>query len=224
MSILALRQLKPLVERLQPWRTSATHHLSETVFTVIDTELTGLDARRDEILSVGAVHMRGASILIGQTFYRTVRPRQGAWHTTVAIHGIRPVDVNQAPELLEVMRELSAFCQGTVMVGHRVEIDRQFLERARASAGLPPLSRLWVDTARVARWLATDGGRIPGGDGIEENLDLLTLARREGITIIPDHHALTDAMVTAMLWQRQLLRLSRKGVERVRDLLLVGLV
>jgi DNA polymerase-3 subunit epsilon len=198
--------------------------MSQTFFTVIDTELTGLDARRDELLSVGAVRMKGTCILVGQTLYRTVRPRVDAWHGTVAIHGIRPVDVHGAPELAQVMCELADFSAGTIMVGHRVEVDRQFLERARELAGSPPLPRLWVDTARVAKWLASDGGRIPGAESQDEGLDLVTLARKEGISVLPDHHALTDALVTAQVWQRQLTRLLRKGVVQVRDLVLVGLI
>lgn len=224
MPLPSLWQLRPLVERFQPWRTLGNQLLTETIFTIIDTELTGLDARRDEVLSIGAVRMRGASILVGQSFYRTVRPRVGAWHGTVAIHGIRPVDVHGAPHLVEVMRELEEFCADTVMVGHRVELDRRFLERAREMTGSPPLPKLWIDTARVAQWLASDGGRIPGAEGIEEGLDLANLARREGIGLMPDHHALTDALVTAQIWQRQLVRLIKKGVVRIRDLALLGLL
>ncbi len=220
----ALWQFRPLVERLQPWRGVADQPLTETLFTVVDAEMTGLDERRDEILSIGAVRMRGLSILLGHTFYRTVRPRAGAWHATVAIHRIRPSDVHNAPELAEVMAELADFCADTVMVGHRVDVDRRFLDRARESTGALPLPRLWVDTARVAQWLASDGGRIVGAEASGEGLDLASLAQREGIAVLPDHHALTDAMVTAQVWQRQLARLLRKGVTRIRDLVLVGLL
>ena len=43
-------------------------------FTVLDTELTGLDERRDDIVSIGALRMQGGLIHVGQSFAELVRP------------------------------------------------------------------------------------------------------------------------------------------------------
>jgi len=40
----------------------------EAGYTVLDTELTGLDDRRDDIVSLGAVRMSGGRIHVGGTF------------------------------------------------------------------------------------------------------------------------------------------------------------
>ena len=42
--------------------------VENTDFVCFDTELTGLDFKRDSIISIGAVRLRGGRILPGQTF------------------------------------------------------------------------------------------------------------------------------------------------------------
>ena len=48
--------------------------LFEEKYVVLDTEVTGLDEKKDSIVSVGAVRMRGGSIALGDTFYRLLKP------------------------------------------------------------------------------------------------------------------------------------------------------
>ena len=42
--------------------------LAQVPFVVLDTELTGLDAKRDSVVSVGAVKMAGTRIELGRSF------------------------------------------------------------------------------------------------------------------------------------------------------------
>ena len=47
-----------------------TRPLSEYNFVVFDTELTGLNRKKDEIISIGAVKIKDLQIDLGQTFHR----------------------------------------------------------------------------------------------------------------------------------------------------------
>ena len=49
---------------------------------VVDTELTGLDEKKDSIVSIGAVRMTGGRIELGDMFYRLVSPRDGSLRPT----------------------------------------------------------------------------------------------------------------------------------------------
>lgn len=216
------RALLPLVERLRSIRSVSRQPLTETTFTVIDTELTGLDPNSDEILAIGAIRMIGTRILVGQTLYSTVRPERRGWGTSVLIHGIRPVDVLQAPPADAVLPALVEFCAGTVIVGYGVELDRRVLERSLARLKMDEFPRLWLDIARVERWLRSRGGQHPEAGAAEGSPTLAGLAYAEGIAVPATHHALADAFVAAQLWQRQLTQLLAENVTTIGDLSLIG--
>ena len=56
---------------------------------VLDTETTGLNPRRDEVLSLSIVNREGQALLDER--FGTVRNRR--WDTAQAVHGIAPSDV-----------------------------------------------------------------------------------------------------------------------------------
>lgn len=214
--------LQPLVERLRSIRSLSRQPLAETAFTVVDTELTGLDPESDEILAIGAIRMIGTRILVGQTLFSAIRPERRTWGASVPVHGIRPVDVQHASPVGTVLPALIDFCKGTVIVGYGIDLDRRALERSLAHLGKDELPRLWVDIARVERWLRSRGGRLPEAGAWERLPTLATLAQQEGIAVPATHHALADAFVAAQLWQRQLARLLAERVTTVGDLALIG--
>ncbi len=216
------RAFLPLIERLRSIRSLSSQPLAETAFTVVDTELTGLDPDSDEILAIGAIRMIGTRILVGQTLFSPVRPQRRSWGTSVPVHGIRPVDVLHAPPLGVVLPALVEFCTGTVVVGYGAELDRRVLERSLARLGMDELPRLWLDIARVERWLRSREGQHPEASTAEGAPTLAGLAQAEGIAVPAAHHALADAFVTAQLWQRQLARLLAENVTTVGDLALIG--
>ena len=60
---------------------------------VVDLETTGLDARSDEIVSFGAVPVRGGRLVAGEAVYGLVRPERELSRASIEIHGIRPQDL-----------------------------------------------------------------------------------------------------------------------------------
>ncbi len=198
-------------------------HLLHIRYTVLDAEMTGLDLERDQLLAIGAVRMEGARILIAERFYSLIRPSVGRWGASVPIHGIRPVDVAAAPKLSTVLPEFLAFSAGTVLVGHGVEIDRKFLERAARNLGLRLPRTRWIDTGRVARWLASHHGTFAEAAADRGRFGLEELLTAYEIEPPARHHALADAFVTAQLWQRFLYELVNERIETLRDLRLIGL-
>ena len=82
--------------------------VTEASYVVVDTELTGLDEKRDSIVSIGAVRMTGARIELGDTFYRLVSPRTELGSDSVVIHEITPSEVAEQPSIETVLDELLA--------------------------------------------------------------------------------------------------------------------
>ena len=69
----------------------------------IDCETTGLDTRRDDIVSVAAVPIRGARILASRRFVSFVRPQAKLKPDAIKVHGLREADVAQARPIAAVL-------------------------------------------------------------------------------------------------------------------------
>ena len=105
-------------------------------FTVLDSELTGLDERRDDIVSLGAVRMIGGQIHVGGTFHAFVKPTTPLDGRSIVIHGILPGQLEAEPPIDEVLPSFLEYATGTVLVGHCVGIDLAFLTRRSPGADL----------------------------------------------------------------------------------------
>jgi DNA polymerase-3 subunit epsilon len=192
-------------------------------FVVIDTELTGLDMKRDSVISVGAIKMAGTRIELGRSFYRLVSPRADFKRESIVVHGITPDDVVAKPSLDVVADELLAFCGDRILVGHFLSIDLGFLGRESAAVKAADLRRRAVDTVRIHSWVEQQRHRHAGGYTVPEGaLNLVSLALSHGIRVGGAHNALTDAFITAQLLQRQLRAFPALGVRTLGDLLRVG--
>ena len=192
-------------------------------YAVIDSELTGLDPRRDAIVSLGGMRIAEGRIVLADRFYEEVQPTSALTAATIVLHGITPEDVRGRPGIEAILREFSAFCAADILIGHFIEIDLGFLGAACARAGLPPIANPVLDTWPLYDWLSS---RNPedGGPGLPRLQDprLPSLARALGVPCRSEHNALGDAFVTAQVFQRLLLRLPRWEVSTLGRLLRIG--
>ncbi len=190
---------------------------------VFDTELTGLSLKRDSIISIGAVRMRGGRIFAGRTFYRLVRPTTELKREGVVIHGLRHADLEAAEDPPKVLGDFLEFAGDAVLVGHFVHLDTSFVHRALKQTFGIGLKSPAVDTASVHDWLVDNEPAFARHHrGIARKKDLFTLTRRYGIPVERAHDALYDAYLTAQLFQRFLAFLPGCGVTTVKELLSVG--
>jgi len=192
-------------------------------YAVIDSELTGLDPRRDSIVSLGGLRLARGKIVLADRFYEEVQPTSALTATSIVLHGITPEDVRGRPGVGAILEEFSAFCSTDILIGHFVEIDLGFLRVAYERAGLPPLANPVLDTWPLYDWLSS---RAPddGGPGLPRLQDprLPALAQALGVPSQGSHNALGDAFVTAQIFQRLLRRLERWGVTTTDNLLRIG--
>lgn len=197
--------------------------ITECRYVVLDTELTGLEVKKDSIVSIGAVAMAGASIHLGETFYRLVSPETEMRGSSVVVHGIMPCDVADQPSIAQTMDELLAFCEGSVVVGHFLSLDLKFLNKEMKRISGREFPGPAVDTFRIHDWIReNDGAFGEHYNGMVRDTDLFTMARRYHIQVSAAHNALMDAFVTAQLFQRFLSFLPSMGVRTVKDLLRIG--
>ena len=178
-----------------------TRFLEDYVYTVLDTELTGLSARKEEIVSIGAVRVRGLAIVPGESFSVLVRPSIPLPKTSTLIHRITPEAIATAPPLAEVLPALIEFCKGTLIVGHHIGLDMSFLNRACKRNHGRPLANPCLDTMRMAMlWREKRTTSHYEQYNLSISYVLTDLAREFDLPRFTAHEALGDALQTAYLF------------------------
>jgi DNA polymerase-3 subunit epsilon len=190
-----------------PWR--------DAELAVVDLELTGLDLRRDEIVSYGGVVVRAGRVVASSVVYGLVRPRRPVSAASIAVHALRPADLADAPGVEACVDALAELLTGRVLVAHAAWVERAFLGRAFAASGIT-LDGPVVDTAALAREL----GLAPRGSSAEPILE--DLARGLGLPVHTTHHAAGDALTTAVLLLGLVARLEGSQPQTVRSLAAVS--
>jgi DNA polymerase-3 subunit epsilon len=192
-------------------------------YVVMDTELTGLDVKKDSIVSVGAVSMQGGRILLGETFYEMVSPETLMCSASIVVHGITPSDVANKPDISVVLEDFLKFCSGAIVVGHFLSLDLGFLNKEMKRLRDRKFPQPVADTLQVHNWMQDNSRGARGQyDAYEENKDLFSMAKRYHIPVSAAHNALMDAFITAQLFQRFLSSLPALGVRTVKDLLQIA--
>jgi DNA polymerase-3 subunit epsilon len=192
-------------------------------YVVMDTELTGLDSKKDSIISVGAVVMQGGRIVLGETFYEMVSPETAMRSESVVVHGITPSEVANKPDIGMVLEDFLKFCEGAVVVGHFLSLDLGFLNKEMKRLRDRKFPQPVADTMKMHNWMQENSRGARGQyDAYEENKDLFSLAKKYRIPVSAAHNALMDAFITAQLFQRFLSLLPGLGVRTVKDLLRIA--
>lgn len=199
-----------------PWssRRESGRMAEEAAFVVFDLETGGLDPSRDDILSIGAVRMRGGRIEAGRAFQALVRPaRAKPSAESVRVHLLTPAQLADQPPLAEALPRFLDYCGDAVLAGWHVGLDMAFLKAWAKRLKLPKAPERCLDV--LGLYLSIRGGR---GSQLLEDLPLkdatlYSVARALGIAPRGAHDALGDAYLTAQVLQRflSIMRMSRQG-------------
>ena len=219
------RPLHPLIAANREAFRHVDHDrpLAECRFTVLDTELTGLDAVKNEIVSIGAVRLEGLSIRADQAFSRLVKPLRAMPKVSTLIHRITPAQVREAPDLAEILPAFVEFLDGTLVVGHHIGLDMAFLNKACRKILGGNLANPCLDTLRMARiFRAEQWEHYYERYDLKVSYALSDLAAEFGLPRFPAHNALDDAMQTAYLFLYLVKKLKDGGIVTLRDLYEAG--
>ncbi len=168
-------------------------------YVAVDLETTGLDARRDQILSIGWVRITGNRIHLDSSRHRLVRVTGDIPADSAVIHQITDDEAARGLELASALPELLADLSGRVLIAHHARVELGFLGAA--------CKRLWgkgllvrtVDTQAVARRLL-ERRQIPFK---ASDLRLHALCERYNLPRHGAHNALSDALAAAELFLAQ---------------------
>ena len=176
-------------DRLPIPTTPGTCPLQEQRLVVLDLETSGLDMRRDIVLSIGAVVIENGGINLGDQFESTLlRPAQKV-SESVLIHGIAPSALEAGEEPAEALLDLLEFIGDSPILAFHAGFDQHMLTRALKQALGYKLRHSFIDVAELAPMLCPDNR--PRHSGLDE------WCARFGLQVLQRHHASADALVTA---------------------------
>jgi len=181
-------------------------NIGETPLIAVDLELTGLDATKDKIISVGWTQVDGGRVRIGSNRHILVNVDQSVGASAV-IHELMDHEVSAGVELALALESLFEAAAGRVWVFHHAGLDVAFLQKACKSwAGMAP-PFVVLDTMKIELGLRKRRD-LPVQQG---DLQLGRLRAAYHLPRYTAHNALIDAFATAELMLAIAARLDKKN-------------
>ena len=204
-----LTQLRRLWQMRQlpknsPYLAMFVDHPEECVS--LDCETTSLKIADAELLSIGAVKIRGMRIINSQSFYVLVRPEKTLRADNICIHGLRPCDLSEGLIAAQAVQQLIDFIGGRALVGYYLSYDVAVLNRyVKALTGGIGLVQRKIEVSALYY-----DHKITKNPGAYVDLRWASICEDLAIPALPRHDALNDALTAAMLY----LKLKHLGFSR----------
>ena len=166
---------------------------------VFDLETTGLSAKHDKIIEIGAVKIKAGEIV--DTYDRFVNPGFPLSEETTALTSITTDMVKDAPDISVVLPEFLAFVGSDMLIAHNAKFDTGFIRAAAESLSLP-FANAYLDTVALSQHVNPELAR--------HKLD--AVAKHYGLGDFHHHRAKDDAAVLAKIFFKMLEQLRDEGV------------
>ncbi len=185
-------------------------HLKDAKFCVIDLETTGLNIKEDEIIAYACVPVQELRLLVNNAFYTLIKPEKYKIEA-MKYHGISKNDLDKAPTFKDVADKILNTLEG-IIVGHSVEFDYMFLSKYFKKTGIK-LKKDIIDIVLIEKWLEEKSGNM------EIDLTIEGMMTKYGIKDHYRHNALADAFFAAQIFQLETLKLSKCGIDSIKEVL-----
>lgn len=159
-------------------------------YVAIDIETTGLDPEFDSIIELGAVRMVDGNE--ASRFSSLVNPECEIDSFITSLTGITNEMLSSAPVLPDILPAFLDFVGSSIVVGHNVHFDVNFIYDACEACELPRFANDSINTIRISRRLYPT---LP-------NHKLSTVSNFLNIQNENEHRAASDALVTAMCLEK----------------------
>ncbi len=204
-----------IAARLAAWRAlppdSERTPLAEASFVVVDVESSGLDARRDRLLAIGACRLTGLRLQVGAGFERILYQEETSSKANILVHGIAPGEQAAGLPREQALMDFLEYAGHHVLIAYHAPFDRTMLDRAmRAHLGVR-LANPWIDLAYLAPALCPQARLARASlDDWFHYFDIRVRAR---------HRAVDDVLATGELFLILLRRARERGLGTIGALL-----
>jgi DNA polymerase III subunit epsilon len=185
-------------------------------YVVFDTETTGLDIKKDTLLSIGGVAIYGSSLLVQESFYELIKVERGSGKD-IPIHGIMPKESLDGKDEKSALLAFLKFIDNSILVAHHIDFDLEFLNKSLSKYTPLKILNDSIDTAKLAERIEEK----TNPNLIRENrkqFQLDSLCKKYEIPIFPRHHALSDSITTGILFLILQKKWMRLGNDQLKTL------
>ena len=167
----------------------------EGEYISLDCETTGLNPKKDEILSIGAVLIKDNKILMRKTFNIFVKPSKNINPESIKIHLLREIDLQNAIEPDVAIYKLLDFIGSRPIVGYYIDFDIEMISKyTKKLIGIKlPNQRVEVSS------IYYDIKKTKDNYGFID-LKFDTIMTFLDIPVLGKHDALNDAIMTSMIF------------------------
>jgi DNA polymerase-3 subunit epsilon len=187
------------------WPASAP--VNEVRFVVLDSETTGLDPRKDRLITIGAVAVVNGEIVLEDSYEALLKVAHNT--SAVTVHGVTRAESLGGLDEPEALEQFLDYVRDGVIVGHHIGHDVETFNAGYERHFGFRMSNLSLDTMELALHLERDGA-FAGQDQFH-NFSLDALCGRFGVIPHDRHTAPGDAFITAQVFLRLLRLASRCG-------------
>ena len=127
-----LRRLQRLIDRARladPRYTFLFEPGPPDEAVALDCETTGLNPRKDEIITIAAIRIQGERILTSQRFEDVALRKRKSHPDAIKVHRIMDTDYQDGRPMREILPELLQFVGGRPIVGYYTDFDVRMIDR-----------------------------------------------------------------------------------------------
>ncbi len=181
-------RLQLLAERSPP-PTRNRHRASR--YVTVDIETTGLDRRRDRVLSIGAVSVDRGRIDLSQCFEVVLKQPETSSYENILVHRIGGQRQLSGVDPGDALVQFLEYVAHAPLVAYRFEFIQTMLDRTLKEHLRIHTQRRWIDLTRLLTAL------YPSNETrtMDDWLKLI------GVHRLAQHDALADALATAQMLQ-----------------------
>jgi DNA polymerase-3 subunit epsilon len=195
-----LRRIKDAwkVRQMQsPWGAIFQRYHGQELVS-LDIETTSLDVSKAQILSIGAVVIKGNRVLSSDKLSLTLSAPKDLPQDSVKIHKLRRMDLNEGLPVAEALEKMLKFIGNRPIVGYNIGYDLAVLDkytRPLFDFGIP---NPYVDVMHLYRKKTELSGCVD----CQLNLSFEAIAKGLDVPVLGRHTALGDAITTAIIYVR----------------------
>ena len=165
-------------------------------FVSFDCETTSLNVKEGEIISIGAVKIRGNTVLISESFYIVVKPEGKMTATNVTIHGLRPKDVSNGVPINEALEQFLEFIGGRPLIGYYLEYDVAMINKyLKPMLGIK-LPHKQIEVSKL--YYDQEYRKNPHNGYVD--LRMASIIKNLNFPDLPRHDALNDSINVALMY------------------------
>jgi len=174
-------------------------------YVVVDVESSGLNMKKDRLISIGAVALVDGQMDFNDAFQVVLRQDRVSTHENILIHGIGGSAQSEGVEPVEALLAFLGYIGKAPLVAYHAFFDQALIDKAMSEYLGMELEQVWIDLA----WVLPDffrfrmDGRVALDDWLQ-HFEIENILR---------HNAVSDAYATAKLLQIAIAHGTHKGAD-----------